>query len=112
MLSAALGQKVAREQVVEIGQFASQCAGEGRRLMLSLARHLVDAGFRWAVITATAELRRLLRHQRLAARPLAPAQRRCVGDEAPLWGSYYRHAPKVLAGDLLANLATLERGRR
>jgi hypothetical protein len=44
--------------------------------------------------------------------PLAPAQRRCVGDEAPLWGSYYRHAPKVLAGDLLANLAKLERGRR
>jgi hypothetical protein len=112
MLAAALGHPVAREQVVEIGQFASQCAGEGRRLMLSLARHLVDAGFRWAVITATAELRRLLRHQRLAARPLAAAQRRCVGDEAPLWGSYYRHAPKVLAGDLLVNLATLERGRR
>jgi hypothetical protein len=112
MLSTALGQPVAREQVVEIGQFASQCAGEGRRLMRSLARHLVDTGFRWAVITATAELRRLLRHQRLAATPLAPAQRRCVGDEAPLWGSYYRHAPKVLAGDLLANLAALERGRR
>jgi hypothetical protein len=112
MLAEALGQPVAREQVVEIGQFASQFAGEGRRLMLSLARHLVDAGFRWAVITATADLRRLLRHQRLAATPLAPAQRRCVGDEAPLWGSYYRHAPKVLAGNLLANLATLERGRR
>lgn len=112
MLAAAAGQAVAREQIVEIGQFASQCAGEGRRLMLSLARHLVDAGFRWAVITATAELRRLLRHQRLAAAPLAPAPRRCIGDEASLWGSYYRHAPKVLAGDLLVNLATLERGRR
>ena len=112
MLAAAVGRPVARGQIVEIGQFASQCAGEGRRLMLSLARHLVDAGFRWAVITATAELRRLLRHQRLAARPLAAAQRRCVGDEAPLWGSYYRHAPKVLAGDLLASLSTLERGRR
>jgi hypothetical protein len=44
--------------------------------------------------------------------PLAPAPRRCIGDEASLWGSYYRHAPKVLAGDLLVNLATLERGRR
>jgi hypothetical protein len=112
VLAAATGQPVAREEIVEIGQFASQCAGEGRRLMLSLARHLVDAGFRWAVITATAELRRLFRLQRLSAQPLAAAQRRCVGDEAPLWGSYYRHAPKVLAGDLRVNLARLERGRR
>jgi hypothetical protein len=112
VLAAAVGQPVAREEIVEIGQFASQCAGEGRRLMLSLARHLVDTGFRWAVITATAELRRLFRLQRLSAQPLAAAQRRCVGDEAPLWGSYYRHAPKVLAGDLLVNLARLERGRR
>ncbi len=112
MLATATGQPVAREEIVEIGQFASQCAGEGRRLMLALARHLVDSGFRWAVITATAELRRLLRHQRLSALPLAAAQRRCVGDEARLWGSYYRHAPKVLAGDLLVSLARLEQGRR
>lgn len=112
MLARATGQPIAREEIVEIGQFASQCAGEGRRLMLGLARHLVDSGFRWAVITATAELRRMFRHQGLSALPLAVAQRRCVGDEAPLWGSYYRHAPKVLAGDLSANLARLERGRK
>jgi len=111
-LAAAIGQPVARGEIVEIGQFASQCAGEGRRLMLTLARHLVDSGFRWAVITATSELRRLLRHQGLSALPLGAAQRQCVGDEARLWGSYYRHAPKVLAGDLLANLARLEQGRR
>ena len=112
VLAAASGRPVAREQIVEIGQFASQRAGEGRRLMVALARHLVDAGFRWAAITATAELRRLFRHQGLSALSLAPAQRQCVGDEAPLWGSYYRHAPRVLAGDLILNLAALERGRR
>jgi hypothetical protein len=108
-LAAIIGRPVAREEIVEVGQFASQCAGEGRRLMPALARHLADAGFRWAVITATAELRRLFRHQGLSALPLGDAQRRCVGEEARLWGSYYRHSPKVLAGDLLANLACLER---
>jgi len=112
VLAAAVGRPVAREEIVEIGQFASQCAGEGRRLMVSLARHLVDSGFRWAAITATTELRRLFRHRGLSVLPLAPAQRRCVGDEAPLWGSYYRHAPKVLAGDLLVNLARLQQRRR
>jgi hypothetical protein len=112
MLGRVTGQTVAREHIVEIGQFASRRTGEGRRLMLALARHLADAGFRWAVITATAELRRLMRHQGLAALPLGAAQRNCVGDDAPLWGSYYRHAPKVLAGDLLVNLARLERRHR
>jgi len=112
MLARATGQRLDRNDIVEVGQFASRCAGEGRRLMLALARHLVDAGYRWAVITATADLRRLFHHQRLSALPLATAQRRCVGDEAPLWGSYYRHAPQVLAGDLLVNLGRLVRGRR
>lgn len=112
MLSRTAGQPVAREHIVEVGQFASQCPGEGRRLMLVLARHLVDAGFRWAVITATAELRRLLRHRGLVALPLGPARRQCLGEGGRLWGSYYRHAPRVLAGDLARNLAQLERGRR
>jgi len=111
-LARVTGGTVARASIVEIGQFASLSAGEGRRLMLALARHLADCGFLWAVITATADLRRLIRHQNLDTRLLGTAQRRCVGDEAPSWGSYYRHAPKVLAGDVLANLARLERGRR
>jgi hypothetical protein len=111
MLAAATGQRIAREQIVEVGQFASQCAGEGRRMMPALARHLVDQGFRWVVITATAELRRLFERQRLAVLPLAIAARRQVGDDAPLWGSYYRHAPRVLAGDLRLNLDRLEGGR-
>lgn len=111
-LAGATGQPVAREDIVEVGQFASQCAGEGRRLMLALARHLLDAGFRWAAITATAELRRLLARQGLRTLWLGDAQRRCVGDEARRWGSYYRHSPKVIAGDLIFNLSRLQRGRR
>lgn len=112
ILSRATGQPVAREHIVEVGQFASQCAAEGRRLMIALARHLVDAGFRWAVITATAELRALLRHRGVSSMPLGPARRRCLGDGGQSWGSYYRHAPRVLAGDLALSLAQLERGRR
>jgi hypothetical protein len=112
MLAQAAGQTVAREQIVEVGHFAAQQAGEGRRLMLALARHLVDAGFRWAVVTATAELRRLLGHLHLSGLPLGVARRHSVGADAPLWGSYYRHAPRVIAGDLLLSLACLERGRR
>lgn len=112
MLAEASGRPVDRNSIVEVGQFASQCAGEGRRLMRALARHLVDCGFRWAVITATADLRRLLRREGLGVLPLATARPHCLGDEARRWGSYYRHAPKVLAGDLITSVARLERGHR
>jgi hypothetical protein len=111
LLSAATGQPIERDDIVEIGHFASQCAGEGRRLMLALARHLVDAGYRWAVITATAELRRLFTRQHLATLPLGIADPHSLGAEARRWGRYYRHAPKVLAGNLVANLARLEARR-
>jgi hypothetical protein len=112
VLAEATGRPVERESIVEIGQFASQCAGEGRRLMRALGRHLLDCGFRWAVVTATADLRRLLRREGLGVLPLGTAQPHCLGDDAMRWGSYYRHAPKVLAGDLITSVACLERERR
>lgn len=112
LLARATGRTVVRDRIVEIGQFAARYPGDGRRLMPELAQHLVDSGFHWAVITATSELRRLLRHQGLSALPIGVAEPRRLGDEARSWGSYYRHAPRVLAGDLVASLACLRRRRR
>jgi len=111
MLAAATGRAVDRSRIVEVGQFASRRPGAGRRLIDALARHLVAAGYRWAVITATAELRRLLARRRLLALPLGAADPHCLGTAARQWGSYYRHAPKVIAGDLLVNLTRLGRPR-
>lgn len=107
MLAAATGRTVDRSRIVEIGQFASRQPGAGRRLIDALAHHLVAAGYCWAVITATAELRRLLARRRLLALALGAADPHCLGAAARQWGSYYRHAPKVLAGDLVVNLARL-----
>jgi hypothetical protein len=112
MLARASGQRIERQQIVEVGQFASRRPGDGRPLMPELACHLVALGFRWAVITATTDLRRLFRLQNLSALAIGTAEARHLGDEARWWGHYYRHAPKVVAGDLLVNLARLQRGRR
>jgi hypothetical protein len=108
-LAAASGLRVERRHIVEVGQFASTRPGHGQRLMPVLARHLVEAGYRWAVITATAELRRLFARRGLSSLTLAAALPQRLGADASRWGSYYEHVPKVLAGDLLANLALLER---
>lgn len=109
VLAQATGQAIRREQIVEVGQFASRRAGEGRRLMAALAHHLADRGYRWAVITATAELRLLFARIGLASVPLGPADPARLGAGAARWGSYYAHAPRVLAGELAASLPRLDR---
>lgn len=108
VLAAATGRTIRREQIVEVGQFASRRAGEGRRLMAPLAHHLADQGYRWAVITATADLRRMFARMKLAPVTLARADPARLGAEAALWGSYYAHEPMVLAGELAASLPRLD----
>lgn len=109
VISAAAGMRIRRDEIVEVGHFASARAGAGRRLMVALGRHLADEGFRWVVLTATAELRAILRRMGLVALTLADADRRHLGADAAAWGSYYAHAPQVLAGDLVSALVCFDR---
>lgn len=108
-IAARTGHRVDRSTVCEVGHFASNQPGEGRRLLLLLARHLARIGCRWVVSTATRELRELLIGIGLTPYALAPADASRLPDGAAAWGRYYDHAPVVVAGDLLRNLAALER---
>lgn len=108
VLSAATGRSIRREEIVEVGQFVSARAGQGRRLMVALSRHLSEAGFRWAVLTATAEMRLLLRRMGLSPLTLIDADPARLGAKAAAWGSYYTHAPRVLAGDLATAIARFD----
>lgn len=97
-----------RHQVVEVGHLAADRAGEGRRLISLLGAHLAAQDVQWVVGTITAELRHLF--IRLGVTPLAlgTAHAAALGDDAARWGSYYEHAPVVLAGHLglaLRNMA-------
>jgi hypothetical protein len=104
-IAAQIGQPVARAAIVEVGQFASMVPGQGRRLMAHLGRHLADAGFAWVVSTATAELRQLFERLRIRPLVLGQADPARLGAAAADWGSYYAHAPLVLAGEIRSNLA-------
>ena len=98
---------LSRGDVVEVGHLAASRAGAGRRLMILLAPHLQQQGFRWVVCTLTQELRHLL--PRLGITPLAlgKADPTALAGDAAAWGSYYDHAPIVLAGELLPALRRL-----
>lgn len=103
-IAAAAGARVERAAIAEVGHFSSARPGEGRQLMRRLGRHLAAGGYRWVVSTATQELRAIF--ARLGIRPivLAPADPHALGGDAAHWGTYYEHAPMVLAGEILPNL--------
>ncbi|MEF7612632.1 thermostable hemolysin [Aquincola sp. MAHUQ-54] len=89
-----------RRGIVEVGHLAAGRAGEGRRLVLMLAAHLATLDCEWVVSTLTAELRQLFVRIGVVPLTLGAADPARLGTEAGDWGSYYDHAPVVLAGHL------------
>ena len=100
VLSDALGAPVPRDQIVEVGNLASAAKGFGSRFLPALRRHLLDLDYRWAVFTATREVRAILSHLSFEARALAPAAASRLPDAGVGWGTYYAHDPRVMAGDI------------
>jgi hypothetical protein len=98
VLSDALGEPVPRERIVEVGNLASAAKGFGGRFLPALRAYLVDLGYAWAVFTATREVRGILGHFAFDARALAPAAPERLPDGGAGWGTYYAHAPSVMAG--------------
>ena len=102
------GVRVPRSAIFEVGHFAA-VPGAGRALMIALGRHLSERGCTWVVCTATRELRVLFARMGVRAVELGPALASTLGAEAGAWGTYYDHAPVVLAGALAPGVAALAR---
>lgn len=98
-----------RERIVEVGHLAASRAGEGRRLILLLARHLAGQRFDWVVSTLTSELRHLFMRIGVAPLALGAADPATLGPGCGRWGTYYDHHPVVLAGQLHQALQQLLR---
>ncbi|QEI06549.1 thermostable hemolysin [Pigmentiphaga aceris] len=99
-----------RLRIVEAGTFAATQSGAGRLLVPLLATHLHQQGYEWAVTTVTQTLRHLFSRLGLSPQLLGDARR----DQLPLeeqagWGTYYDHAPVVLAARLDAVIGKLVR---
>ena len=98
-----------RTDIVEAGQFAALHAGAGRLLVPLLARHLRDEGFQWAISTVTHELHHLFTRMGMHPLPMAPARADCLApDHRAVWGTYYDHAPVVVAERLSAVIGELK----
>lgn len=96
-VSAAFGQRVAREAIVEIGNFAADNAMAMIALWGDAANDLGGSS-EVAVATLTAPLRRMFARIGLPLKVLGPALASRLGEEAAEWGHYYELDPMVCAG--------------
>ncbi|MBS1240207.1 MAG: hypothetical protein H6R45_913 [Proteobacteria bacterium] len=93
----AFGRSVARDQIVEIGNFAADNALAMIDLWGAAANDLAT-GTEIAVATLTAQLRRVFARIGIPVVELAPANALKLGAACAPWGRYYESDPRVCAG--------------
>jgi hypothetical protein len=99
-LAALVKQPIDRSSLVEIGNLVSRCKGGSQLLFVVLAATLYEAGYRWMVFTATPQVKKLIERLQFSPLELASANPEVLGEQASVWGSYYRTRPKVMVANL------------
>ena len=95
-----LGQPVARDGLVEVGNLAASCPGQARALIMHTTDLLYHMGLHLVAFTATASLLNSFGRLRLQPRFLAAADPSRLAQSGSDWGSYYDTQPQVMFGDI------------
>ncbi len=102
--------KVRREEIVEVGSLACRNGRAAMAMVQALVPHLLEAGFSWVVFTGADTVIRVFERLHLAPRELCVAERsKLDAGQRAIWGTYYDHNPRVMAGRLLDGIRTLGR---
>ena len=109
-LSNASGSVVQRRQIVEVGNLASTDSASFRILMIGLVILLERLpGTHWIMCTVGDRLFRLLHRTRFFPLVLQQANQQRLSPQQGDWGSYYRNARRVVAGNVGYGLRELKR---
>jgi hypothetical protein len=100
MISKVTGAALPRGDILEIGNMASIGRTASARLIAASASYLSTCQSRYAVVTATEELRRMLGSFGFAWRALGAARADRLPDQGRSWGSYYEQNPEILVGEI------------
>ncbi|MGV0035075.1 MAG: thermostable hemolysin [Candidatus Azotimanducaceae bacterium WSBS_2022_MAG_OTU7] len=98
-----------RGSIVELGGFAALSRAAALPLMRAAAGSLQALGFTTAVCTANAPIRGCLKKLGIEFSEIGTANPELVGESAESWGSYYKSAPKVIAGDIATSIEAMTR---
>jgi len=97
-IAAATGEAVRRSAIWEVGNLATRCPGAARYFVHRAAAALAERGAEWAVFTGTRRVVAVFRRLGLPLITLAQADPARLQEDAAHWGTYYQHAPRVVAG--------------
>ena len=98
---------VSRHEIIEVGNLVATHRGATQLFFMMLAAIGLQAGFRWAVFSATDKVARIIHKLNFVVLPLADADPEKLGGGAIAWGRYYETRPVVLAGDIRATVSRL-----
>ncbi len=107
LLSHVYGAKVERCELIEFGQLASFSKGFSAVHFLLMTEYLVHSGYEWCIFTATDPLYAMMSRLGLETVTLAQADPSRIANAADIWGSYYQHQPRIVAGNLKYGLCHL-----
>lgn len=96
-LSAHVGERVTREQIVEVGNLSSLRCRAALHLVALLPRLLIDRGHLWVTFTATDAVRGILERFDAPVIELSGATADKVAHLGDDWGRYYECDPRVMA---------------
>ncbi len=97
VLAEKLARPIDRERVVEVGNLVSAQGGGARALIVTLAAYLSGARYKWAVFTATSQVRNNFSKLGIDLTFLADADKARLGESQKDWGTYYEQQPQVVA---------------
>ena len=79
-------------------------------MIFLLTQHLRAENFTWVSFTGTCALRNAFQRMGLTLLDIAPANSAYLPEAARSgWGSYYEHAPRVMAGEISSGFTALMR---
>jgi hypothetical protein len=93
---------VDRARIVEVSAFSSFQSGNGagKHLLSTVIKTLALHNYGLVVLTATEQVRQILCQIVTSLDDLGSAEINCVKDPQVNWGTYYCHAPRVVASRL------------
>ncbi|MBL4819732.1 MAG: thermostable hemolysin [Gammaproteobacteria bacterium] len=107
-ISGISGSDVSRNEVMEIGNLASNRRIDNKLIFIVLTAVLAKTGYKWVVFTATDQVRLMLRRLQFEPATLCEASATKLLNRNQSWGSYYKSQPRVQAGNVSEAIKLLE----
>ena len=108
MIARRFGERVEREHIAEVGNLATRGGRSALKVIAGLLPELIERKFSWVVFTGAQGVRNLFQRLHLLPYAVCIADKKLLGEEQHIWGTYYDHNPIVMAGRLRDGISAIQ----